>query len=80
MWCGRGPSPPLDHPCGAVSKAAAAAAVVKYQEEWMNLGGVRRVESATSKSGGEEIWVYGDEDFSRSDSRKIPASRMAFRW
>lgn len=74
IWCSSGSLTVLNHPCGAVSKAAASATVVKYAGEWMNLPGVRRVESVTSKRGGEEIWVYVDEDFSKSDRSKIPAS------
>ncbi|HVA79070.1 MAG TPA: hypothetical protein VNF27_14300 [Candidatus Binataceae bacterium] len=72
MWCGPGPSTPLDHPCGAVSERAASTAATKYSSEWLNLSTVRRVEPTTKKNGGEEIWVYVDEYFSRSERSKIP--------
>jgi hypothetical protein len=71
MWCGRGPSTTLDHPCGAVSERAFVAAAVKYRGEWMNLPTVQKVIPTTTKSGGEEISVYVDDDFGRPDRSKI---------
>lgn len=71
MWCGRGPSTTLDHPCSAVSARAFVAAAAKYSGEWMNLPAVQRVMPTTTKSGGEEIWVYVDKDFGRPDRSKI---------
>lgn len=70
MWCGRGPSTPLDHPCGAVLERASGAAA-KCSREWLELSPVRRVLPTTTKNGGEEIWVYVDEYFSRSERSKI---------
>lgn len=71
MWCGRGPSTTLDHPCAAVSERAFVAAAAKYSGEWMNLSTVQKVVPSTTKGGGEEISVYVDENFSRPDRSKI---------
>jgi len=71
MWCGNGPSAPLDHPCGAVSERATSAAVAKYSREWTNLPTVRTVLPTTAKNGGEEIEVYVDDEFGRPDRSKI---------
>lgn len=71
MWCGSGPSTPLDHPCGGVSERAASAAVATYSREWTNLPTVRMVLPTTAKNGHEQIEVYVDDNFGRADRSKI---------
>lgn len=74
MWCGRSPSAPLDHPCDAAAKTALSAAVLRYRNEWMALGGIREVELITSQNGGDEILVRVDLHFADPPRSQIPAS------
>jgi hypothetical protein len=46
MWCGDGPGTELSHPCSdADENRAVNAAVAKYQDRWIQIEGVYRVEA-----------------------------------